>query len=332
MHYDVVIIGAGPVGIFAAFQAGLLGMKVCVVDALDGIGGQCISLYPEKPIYDIPGHSKITGAQLISELILQASRFSPHYIMGQTVISLEKRQDEIFELKTSKGNGVSCKAVMIASGAGAFGPNRPPLAGIDHYEGSSVFYHVQKRQDFAGKTILIAGGGDSAVDWAIDLSEIANVIVVHRRNKFRAADASVAALMALTETGKVRLVTNYQLHGLIGNEGKLRQVELIDLQGEIITIDADILLPFFGLCQDLGPVANFGLDLSAHGHQIAVSQPYYETNIAGIYAIGDVASYTGKLKLIMTGFAEAASALTHSYARVFDGKALHFEHSTSKIL
>jgi thioredoxin reductase (NADPH) len=331
MHFDVAIIGAGPVGIFASFQAGLLGMKSCIIDALEVMGGQCAALYPQKPIYDIPAYHEIKSENLISELVLQASRFAPEYFMGEQVVALSKEIDGLFTLKTSKDNVIKCKAVIIAAGSGAFGPNKPPLQDIEYYENKSVFYHIIRKQDFANKNILIAGGGDSAVDWAIELANIANVTIVHRRDKFRAADSSINHLKQLVSEGKVRLITNYQLYQLIGDKKYLTAVEIIDLENNILSVETDILLPFFGLSQDLGPILDFGLNLSSHNHQIEVSLPYYQTNITGIYAIGDVASYTGKLKLIMTGFAEAASALHHAYNIVFDGKALHFEHSTSKI-
>lgn len=327
MKIDVAIIGAGPVGIFSVFQAGMLGMKSCVIDALDMPGGQCSALYPEKPIYDIPGYPAIMAQELIDQLLKQAEPFKAEYLLSRTVTSLGQ-ENNIFKIRTSKGDLIEAKAVIIAAGAGSFGPNRPPLKDLELYENKSIFYSVFKRQDFAGKKILIAGGGDSALDWSISLSSIADVSIVHRRAKFTAAQNSIEQLHDLAGRGKINIITGYQLNELIGDNGVLQQVVLTNLDGDTEIIDVDILLPFFGLKQDLGQLAEFGFNLK--NNHIVVDIPHYQTNIPGIYAIGDVATYEGKLKLILTGFAESASALHHAYNRVFEGKALHFEYSTSK--
>lgn len=327
MQTDIAIIGAGPIGIFSAFQAGMLGMKSCIIDSLDVAGGQCSALYPEKPIYDIPAYPEILAQELIDNLVKQAKTFDPQYLLSRQVTDLEYSNDE-FILGTSAGDIIKSKAVLIAAGAGCFGPNRPPLNNIESYEGKSVFYLVSKRSKFADKKIVIAGGGDSAIDWAISLSSIAEVTVVHRRAKFRAAPASIQKMHELADAGKINLVTNFQLSELKGKDGILEQVIVSDLDGNTKSIDADILLPFFGLSQNLGPLLEFGLDVKTH--HIIAKQPHYETSFPGVYAVGDVATYEGKLKLILTGFAEVSSALHHAYARVFDGKALHFEYSTSK--
>ena len=327
MKTDVVIIGAGPIGIFSAFAAGMLGMKTCIIDALDVPGGQCSALYPEKPIYDIPAYPEILAQDLIDNLLLQANPFKPTYLLSRQVTTLVNHSNG-FEISTSKGDTIYAKAVMIAAGAGSFGPNRPPLNNIELYEGKSVFYHIAKRENFAGKKIVIAGGGDSAIDWAISLSSIAKVTLVHRRPKFRAAPASVNKLFELQAQGTINLITDSQLDELVGKDGILEEVIVADLDGNKKAIKGDILLPFFGLAQNLGPLLTFGLNIK--NHHIQVNHPYFETNISGIYAIGDIASYEGKLKLILTGFAESSAALHHAYARVFDGKALHFEYSTTK--
>jgi len=325
---DILIIGAGPVGLFAVFQAGMLGMKSHVIDAQEVIGGQCITLYPEKPIYDIPAYPKIAAAELIKQLETQAAPFNPVYHLNQQAVELQKH-DNFFEVKTSKDTIIRSKAIIIAAGAGSFGPNKPPLTNIENFENKSVFYFINDRSKFAGKDIVIAGGGDSAVDWAISLSEIANKIyLVHRRDKFRAANESLRQLKEIAESGKIELVTGYQLNSLDGNNNELQAVIVRDLQNNTRKLDASILLPFFGLKQELGELANWGLGVKLH--HIEVDPVHYQTNIAGIYAIGDVAHYEGKLKLILTGFAEAASSLHHAYSKVFDGKALHFEYSTTK--
>lgn len=325
---DIIIIGAGPVGLFAIFQAGMLGMKVHVVDSQEIIGGQCSTLYPEKPIYDIPAYPKIMAADLIEQLELQAKPFAPTYHLNQQVVGLEIEND-LYKITTSNNTKITAKAIIIAAGCGAFGPNRPPLNGIEQFEGKSVFYFVKNRNSFADKDIVIAGGGDSAVDWAISLSEIAKTIfLVHRREKFKAAPESIRQLNELATNGKIQLITNYQLDNLVGKNGTLEAVEVKNFDGNIRSLPANILLPFFGLSQELGPIKDWGLNIK--NHHIAVDNSYFQTNIPNIYAIGDIANYPGKLKLILTGFAEAASSLHHAYGKVFEGKALHFEYSTTK--
>ncbi|MDN3030440.1 MAG: NAD(P)/FAD-dependent oxidoreductase [Candidatus Tisiphia sp.] len=325
---DIIIIGAGPVGLFAIFQAGMLGMRCHVVDSQEIIGGQCSILYPEKPIYDIPAYPKIMAEQLIEQLALQANPFNPVYHLNQQVIQL-KKEDDYFQITTSKNVTIAAKVIIIAAGCGSFGPNRPPLVGIEAFEGKSVFYFINNRNSLANQEIVIAGGGDSAVDWAISLCEIAKKIyLVHRREKFRAAPETIRQLKELADNGKIELVINYQLDHLVGKDGILEAVGVKDFEGNIRTLSANILLPFFGLTQELGPIKNWGLNIKTN--HIIVEPGYFETNISGIYAIGDIASYPAKLKLILSGFAEAASSLHHAYSRVFEGKALHFEYSTTK--
>ena len=325
---DIAIIGAGPAGLFTVFQAGMLGMKSIIVDILDEAGGQCRALYPEKPIYDIPAYPKILAANLIDKLLEQAKPFDPTYFLSQQVTKLKSLSDGAYELTTSKGSVIQAKAVIIAAGVGAFGPNKPPISNIESYEGKSIFYYVKKRSDFKGKKILIAGGGDSALDWAISLSQIAKVSLVHRRNKFRGTPSSVQKIHELAQNNQINLITNYQLSDLKGNNGILEEVILKDLDKKEISVKTDVLLPFFGLAQNLGSILDFGLNIN--NHHINVSMPHYETNMRGVYAIGDIATYKGKLKLILTSFAESASALHHAYERVFDGKKLHFVYSTVK--
>ncbi|MBV9552297.1 MAG: NAD(P)/FAD-dependent oxidoreductase [Alphaproteobacteria bacterium] len=327
-HTDVAIIGAGPVGLFAVFECGMLDMRCHVFDALDTIGGQCAALYPEKPIYDIPGYPRIDAAELVERLAGQAAPFAPVYHLGQAVTALDGDAGD-FVLTTAGGARIAAKAVMIAAGGGAFGPNRPPLPGIERYEGTSVFYLVRRREDFRGKRVVIAGGGDSAVDWALSLAELAaSVMVVHRRPKFRAAPQSQARLEQLAAAGKVELVIPYQLSGLEGADGRLSTVVVADLAGRERRLAADCLLPFFGLASELGPLAGWGLRF-ADG-RIATDPATGATSRPGVFAIGDVAAYAGKLKLILTGFAEAATAAHAIHPLVHPGRALHFEYSTTK--
>ncbi|MCO6419534.1 NAD(P)/FAD-dependent oxidoreductase [Siccirubricoccus sp. KC 17139] len=326
---DVAIIGAGPVGLFAVFECGMLRMRSVVLDALDAIGGQCTALYPEKPIYDIPAHPAIDGAALIEKLEAQAAPFNPLYLLGRRVEKLRQVEGG-WELGSSAGDVVRCKAVIIAAGAGAFGPNRPPLDGLAGYEASgAVRYLVAKREEFRGKRVVIAGGGDSAVDWALSLKEIAaKVTVVHRRPKFRAAPESAARLDEAAARGEVEMAIPYQLHGLEGDGARLTGVVLATLKGETKTVAADFLLPFYGLSMELGPIAGWGLGLERS--HVGVTPATCETNLPGIHAVGDIATYPGKLKLILQGFAEAAMAAHAIHPRVFPGEALHFEYSTSK--
>ena len=329
---DAAIIGAGPVGLFAVFQCGMLGMNCRVIDALQEIGGQCTALYPEKPIYDIPAQPEIAAGELIRALEKQMAPFNPHIHLNQQVTALAGEAGA-FRLTTSASTEIDAKVVIIAAGVGAFGPKRPPLENIEDYEaqgpGLGVKYFVRSVRDFAGKRVVIAGGGDSAVDWAIQMSGIAEkVYVVHRRDKFRAMDESVRRMTVLADDGAIELVTPYQLHGLSGSPGTLEAVIVVDMDGNERKLEADVLLPFFGLAQSLGPIRAWGLNADRDG--IPVNATTAETAIPGIYAIGDVSDYPGKLKLILSGFSEAAFAAHHAYAQVFPDKALHFEYSTTK--
>ncbi|MBM3523645.1 MAG: NAD(P)/FAD-dependent oxidoreductase [Alphaproteobacteria bacterium] len=325
---DVAIIGAGPVGLFAVFECGMLKMRCHVVDALDVAGGQCAALYPEKPIYDIPGYPRIDAAALIDRLQEQAAPFAPVYHLGQRVETLTA-DGEDWRLTTSRGTTIIARAVIVAAGVGAFGPNRPPLARLAEFEGTAVHYLVRKREDFRGKRLVIAGGGDSAVDWTISLAEVAaHIDVVHRREKFRAAPESVAKMQALAAAGRISLVTPYQLDSLEGAGGRLSAVVVKDLDGAARRLPADHLLAFFGLAQNLGPIAQWGLALERN--LVKVDPATCATATPGVHAIGDLVTYPGKLKLILTGFAEAASAAHAIHPRVFPGEALHFEYSTSK--
>jgi thioredoxin reductase (NADPH) len=306
----------------------MLEMRCHVFDALDVAGGQCAALYPEKPIYDIPGYPRIDAGELVERLVEQAAPFAPVYHLGHAVTGLDQADDG-FVVTNAAGVRITARAVVIAAGGGAFGPNRPPLAGIEAFEGTSVFYLVRRREDFRGRRIVIAGGGDSAVDWALSLAELAeHVMVVHRRDRFRAAPQSLARLRQLVDEGKVELVTPYQLAGLEGDDGRLSAVVVADLAGGERRLEADCLLPFFGLATRLGPLAQW--DLTFDDNRIRVDPASCATSRSGIFAIGDIAAYPGKLKLILSGFAEAALAAHAIHPLLHPGEALHFEYSTTK--
>jgi thioredoxin reductase (NADPH) len=326
---DVAIIGAGPAGLFAVFECGMLKLRCVLIDALDEVGGQCAALYPEKPIFDIPAHPAIEAGDLVARLEQQIAPFSPGRLLGRRVETLQGEAGA-FRLRTDKGDEISARAVVIAAGAGAFGPNRPPLDGLAEYEATgAVQYYVRRREDLRGRVVVIAGGGDSAVDWALQLKDIAaRVHVVHRRPKFRAAPEQASQLDAAARRGEVDMVIPYQLHALRGVAGKLTGVEVAAMDGTTKVLDADCLLPFFGLAMDLGPIAQWGLELERH--HLRVASATCETSVPGIFAIGDVATYPGKLKLILQGFSEAAMAAHAIYPIARPGEALHFEYSTTK--
>jgi thioredoxin reductase (NADPH) len=325
---DVAIMGAGPVGLFAVFECGMLKMRSVLIDALGEPGGQCAALYPEKPIYDIPAWPAIEAGELVTQLERQIAPFAAPRLLGRRVEGLAG-EPGAFTLTTDQGDVVRAKAVMIAAGAGAFGPNRPPLDGLAAYEATGgVQYYVRRREDLRGKRVVIAGGGDSAVDWALALKDIASVAVVHRRGKFRAAPETAARLDEAARHAQLDMVVPYQLHALHGVEGRLTGVEVATLAGETRILPADVLLPFFGLSMDLGPIAGWALDLERH--HVKVDPATGQTSLPGVFAIGDVATYPGKLKLILQGFSEAAVAAHAIHPIVHPGEALHFEYSTTK--
>jgi thioredoxin reductase (NADPH) len=333
LETDVVVIGAGPAGLFSVFECGMLKMKCHVIDALDAIGGQLSALYPEKPIYDIPGFPEVLAADLVHNLEAQVAPFDPVYHLNQQVVTLIPYDDNRWLVETSRGTRICAGAVIIAAGVGAFGPNRPPLDGIEEFEGQGagvgVHYLVKRREDFEGKKVVIAGGGDSAVDWALSLAGVAkSLAIVHRRPKFRAAPDSEDKLNKLAEEGVIDLVVPFQLAGIDGEDGKLGCVTVADLDGNQRTLQADVLLPFFGLSQNIGPIADWGLNLE-HNH-ITVVPETMATDKAGVFAIGDIIAYPGKLKLILSGFAEAATAAHSARTHLHPGEELHFEYSTTQ--
>ena len=324
---DVTIVGAGPCGLFAVFELGLLDLKCQLVDILDRPGGQCAELYPEKPIYDIPAVPICTGQELTDSLMKQIEPFEPTFHFSQMVEKLEKVDDGYWRLTTDIGTVVESKVVVIAAGGGSFMPKKPPIKDIDAFEGSSVFYAVRKMEQFRGKRLIIAGGGDSALDWTLNLQPIAeSVTLVHRRDDFRAAPDSVNKMRALVAEGKVDLQIA-QISGLEGSDGQLTGVTLKDKERGEWSIEGDTLLPFYGLTMKLGPVAEFGLNLEQN--LIPVDTEKFETSTPGIFAIGDINTYPGKLKLILSGFHEAA-LMAHAAVRiVHPDKKIRFQYTTS---
>lgn len=325
---DAVVVGAGPVGLFAVFQCGMVKVRCAVIDALPHPGGQLTALYPEKPIYDCPGHPSILAADLVERLVAQAAPFAPTYHFGVTATALESEPDGRWRIGLSNGAVLLCRAVILASGGGAFAPKRPPLPDLELFEGTSVFYSVPRREALRGQRVVIAGGGDAAVDWAISLAEVAaRVSVVHRRERFRAAPVAEATLRRLAAEGAVELVAPAQLHGLEGRDGRLDAVVVADLDGVPRRLPADVLLAFFGLLGEIGPVAGWGLTME--GNAVVIDPASGACSRPGIFACGDICTYPGKLRLILTGFAEAARAATSAFAVVHPGEALHFVHSTT---
>ena len=323
---DVVVIGAGPCGLFAAFELGLLDIKCHFIDILDRPGGQCAELYPEKPIYDIPGFPMITGQHLTDNLMVQIAPFSPEFHFNRMVEGIEKQADGTFRLTTDADEIFHAKVVVIAAGGGSFQPKRPPVEGIEAYENKSVFYSVRKMDDFKGQDVVIVGGGDSALDWTLSLQPIVRTLtLVHRRPVFKAAPASVNKMQELVAEGKINFITG-QIAGLEGADGQISHVHLSTEAGDL-SVPATRLLPFFGLTMKLGPVAEWGLELN--DNTIVVDTEKFETSVPGIFAIGDINWYPGKLKLILSGFHEAALMAQAAKAIVSPGERVVFQYTTS---
>ncbi len=324
---DAIIIGAGPVGLFAVFELGLLDIKAHLVDILDRPGGQCTELYPEKPIYDIPAYPIITGQELTDNLLKQIEPFHPTFHLSQMAESVTKTEDGKWKVVTDVGTTLIAPVIVIAAGGGSFMPKKPALPDIESYEGHSVFYAVRKMDHFKGKNLVIAGGGDSALDWTINLQPIANhVTLIHRRDEFRAAPDSVNKMRELVAAGKMTL----KIADLVGIEGTAPRMTGLRVktkdEGESV-MACDTLLAFYGLTMKLGPIANFGLNL--HENLIPVDTEKFETSEQGIFAIGDINYYPGKLKLILSGFHEAALMAQQAFRYIYPDKKLRFQYTTS---
>src|SRR5689334_12329764 len=324
---DAVIIGAGPVGLFAVFELGLLDIKAHVIDILDKPGGQCAELYPEKPIYDIPGLPVVTGQGLTDALMHQIAPFKPTFHLAQMAEALERRPDNRFKLRTELGTTITAPVLVIAAGGGSFVPRKPKIDGLEAYEGRSVHYSVRQMERFRGRDLVIAGGGDSALDWVLNLQPIArSVTLVHRRDDFRAAPHSVAQMRALVAEHKVRLeITDFK--GLVGADGQVSAIICETKDKGRYEVPCNEVLAFYGLTMKLGPIADFGLNLTEN--LIPVDTAKFETSEPGIFAIGDINTYPGKLKLILCGFHEAALMSQAAFKIARPGERLVFLYTTS---
>lgn len=329
---DAIIIGAGPCGLFTVFEMGLLDMKCHLIDILDRPGGQCAELYPEKPIYDIPAWPVITGQDLTDRLLEQIEPFEPVFHFSQMAEKLERigEDDPVagdWRLTTDTGTVIVAKVVIVAAGGGSFVPKKPPIPGIEEYESTSVFYSVRKMEQFKDKKLVIVGGGDSALDWTLNLQPLTeHVTLVHRRSEFRAHPDSVNKMWAMKEKGQIDFQMG-QVKELIGENGVLKAVAIEDKEKNRTLVECDCLLPFFGLTMKLGPIADFGLNLEQN--LIPVDTEKFETTTPGLFAIGDINTYPGKLKLILSGFHEAALMSRQAFRYVYPDKRLKFEYTTS---
>lgn len=323
---DLLIIGAGPTGLFAVFEAGLLKMRCHLIDYLPQPGGQLTEIYPKKPIYDIPGLPTILAGDLVHNLMSQIAPFRPGFTLGERAETLEKTEDGRFRVVTDRGTVHLAPAIAIAGGLGCFEPRKPPIGNIAEFEEKGVHYIVRDPQAFAGQRLVIAGGGDSALDWTIYLADLAaELVLVHRRTEFRGAPDSVEKVLELASQGKVRLLTNAQVTGLSGN-GRLQNIH-IDVDGASpVDLQADAFLPLFGLSPKLGPIAEWGLHIDKSA--IEVDTFDYQTNIPGIFAIGDINTYPGKLKLILCGFHEATLCVQSAFKYAFPDKKISFKYTT----
>lgn len=323
---DICIIGAGPVGLFAIFEAGLLKMRCHVIDVLPQVGGQLSEIYPNKPIYDIPGYPTINAQELVDKLMEQAKPFNPSFTLGERVETIERLDGGEFVLKTSDQTEVQAKVIVIAGGLGCFEPRKPALEGLTDFEGKGVHYMVKDPEKFRGKHIVIAGGGDSALDWTLFLADVAErVSLVHRNSSFRGAPDSAQKVIDMAEAGKIDVYLTSNLKSLSGDD-QLSAVEIMNKAKESTQIKADALIPLFGLSPKLGPIGDWGLNIDKNA--IEVDTRDYSTNVNGIYAIGDINTYAGKLKLILCGFHEAAIMSHSAFKHVYPDKKASLKYTT----
>ncbi|WP_426583968.1 NAD(P)/FAD-dependent oxidoreductase [Mucilaginibacter sp. R-33] len=323
---DICIIGAGPVGLFAVFEAGLLKMRCHLIDVLPQVGGQLSEIYPHKPIYDIPGYPDVTAQQLVDNLMLQIAPFHPTFSLGERVENLQRNNDGSYDIITNDGTIVHCQVVVIAGGLGCFEPRKPEIDRLTDFEGKGVAYMVKNPEHFRDKKVVLAGGGDSALDWAVFLSNVAErVTLVHRGDTFRGAPDSAEKVFELAREGKIDLILKSNVVALTGDD-RLQEITLLDRDQQVSHIEADHLIPLFGLSPKLGPIADWGLNIDRSA--IAVNTVDYSTNIERIYAIGDINTYPGKLKLILCGFHESALMAQSAFKYVYPEQKLSFKYTT----
>ena len=322
---DVIIIGAGPIGLFAIHQLGIKGLKAVVIDNLDKPGGQCIELYPDKPIYDIPAIPECTGKELTDRLLEQTKPFKTKFYLNERVEEVKSKEDN-WSIKTSNNKEFIAPNIIIAGGVGSFEPRKLSLKNTDKFEGKSIFYSVSNKEDFKNKNISIFGGGDSALDWALELSKSSKITLIHRRKDFRGAQHTLEEIRKLEKQGKIRIKTPFQLDNVEGNE-KIQSITIKDENGKSEKIKTDIILSFFGLVMKLGPIAEWGLNMDKKN--ISVNPNNFETNKKGIFAVGDICTYPGKLKLILSGFHEVALASVECFKRARPNEKYKFEFTTS---
>ena len=322
---DVIIIGAGPIGLFAVHQLGIKGLKAVVIDNLDKAGGQCIELYPDKPIYDIPAVPECTGKELTDRLQVQIKPFKTNFYFNERVEEV-KPDKENWIVKTNKKNHFIAPNIIIAGGVGSFEPRRLSLKDAEKFEEKSIFYSVKSKDDFKNKNICIFGGGDSALDWGLELSKFSNVTLIHRRKEFRGSKHTLNEINKLEKQGKIRIKTPFQLEKINGNK-KIQSILIKDDSGKTEEINTDMILSFFGLVMKLGPIAEWGLNMDKK--TISVNPYNFETNKKGIFAVGDICNYSGKLKLILSGFHEAALASVECFKRARPNEKYKFEFTTS---
>lgn len=323
---DICIIGAGPVGLFSVFEAGLLKMRCHLIDVLPQVGGQLSEIYPHKPIYDIPGFPTINAQELVDGLMAQIAPFKPTFSLGERVEQLHQLDDDSFIIETNDGTEVHCKAVVIAGGLGCFEPRKPAIERLEEFEGKGVAYMVKNPEAYRGKKVVLSGGGDSALDWTIFLADVAaEVTLVHRGDTFRGAPDSAEKVFELAKQGRINLVLQSYITAINGN-GHLQEVTILDRENKASTIATEHLIPLYGLTPKLGPIADWGLNLNFSA--IEVNTLDYSTNVPGIYAIGDINTYPGKLKLILCGFHEAALMAQSAFKHVYPEQKLSFKYTT----
>ena len=323
---DVIIVGAGPVGLFAVHQLGIKGLNAVVIDNLDKIGGQCIELYPDKPIYDIPGVPECTGKELTDKLLEQIKPFKTEFYLNERVDEVRQDNKDEWTVKTNKGNEFLSPNIIIAGGVGSFEPRKLPIKEAEKFEGKYLFYSVKNKDDFKGKNITVFGGGDSALDWALELSKFSKINLIHRRKEFRGAPHTLSELKKLEKEGKVLIKTPCQLDAIEGEEN-IKSITLKFDDGKVEKINTDIVLSFFGLIMKLGPIAEWGLNMDKK--TVQVNSENFQTNKKGIFAAGDICSYPGKLKLILSGFHEVALASVECFKRARPNEKYRFEFTTA---